>query len=86
MTEQEVLLPTEAARRLGVANRVVVQAMYERRLSASRSIRAGLCGAVAPRTDRAPKDPTVALLPAHGQHRSSRLQRPLSPDSTTGSG
>ncbi|MEQ1699384.1 MAG: hypothetical protein ABMA25_04700 [Ilumatobacteraceae bacterium] len=32
MTEQEVLLPAEAARRLGVATRVVVQAMYERRL------------------------------------------------------
>ena len=32
MTEQEVLLPTEAAQRLGVATRVVVQAMYERRL------------------------------------------------------
>ncbi|MDP2289616.1 MAG: hypothetical protein Q8M22_00410 [Actinomycetota bacterium] len=32
MTEQEVLLPAEAAQRLGVATRVVVQAMYERRL------------------------------------------------------
>mgnify|MGYP000889231433 FL=1 len=32
MTEQEVLLPAEAAERLGVATRVVVQAMYERRL------------------------------------------------------
>ena len=32
MTEQEVLLPAEAARRLGVATRVVVQAMYEKRL------------------------------------------------------
>lgn len=29
MTEKEVLLPAEAARRLGVATRVVVQAMYE---------------------------------------------------------
>jgi hypothetical protein len=32
MSDQEVLLPAEAARRLGVATRVVVQAMYERRL------------------------------------------------------
>ena len=32
MTEQEVLLPAEAARRLGVATRVVVRAMSERRL------------------------------------------------------
>jgi hypothetical protein len=32
VTEQEVLLPAEAARRLGVATRVVVQAMYEKRL------------------------------------------------------
>ena len=32
MTEQEVLLPAEAAQRLGVATRVVVRAMYERRL------------------------------------------------------
>ena len=32
MTEAEVLLPAEAARRLGVATRVVVQAMYEKRL------------------------------------------------------
>ena len=32
MTEQEVILPAEAAQRLGVATRVVVQAMYERRL------------------------------------------------------
>lgn len=32
MTENEVLLPAEAARRLGVATRVVVQAMYEKRL------------------------------------------------------
>lgn len=30
MTEPEVLLPAEAARRLGVPTRVVVQAMYER--------------------------------------------------------
>ena len=32
MTEAEVLLPAEAARRLGVATRVIVQAMYERKL------------------------------------------------------
>jgi hypothetical protein len=32
MSDQEVLLPAEAARRLGVATRVVVQAMYEKRL------------------------------------------------------
>ena len=32
MTEQEVLLPAEAARRLGVPTRVVVQAMFEKRL------------------------------------------------------
>ena len=32
MTKPEVLLPAEAARRLGVATRVVVQAMYERKL------------------------------------------------------
>ena len=32
MNEQEVLLPAEAAQRLGVPTRVVVQAMYERRL------------------------------------------------------
>ena len=32
MTKQEVLLPAEAAQRLGVATRVVVQAMYEKRL------------------------------------------------------
>ncbi len=32
MTEQEVLLPAEAAQRLGVATRVVVQAMFEKRL------------------------------------------------------
>ena len=32
MTEQEVLLPAEAAERLGVATRGVVRAMYERRL------------------------------------------------------
>ena len=32
MTEAEVLLPAEAARRLGVATRVIVQAMYERQL------------------------------------------------------
>ena len=32
MTGNEVLLPAEAARRLGVPTRVVVQAMYEQRL------------------------------------------------------
>ena len=32
MTETEVLLPAEAARRVGVATRVIVQAMYERKL------------------------------------------------------
>jgi hypothetical protein len=32
MTDQEVLLPAEAAQRLGVATRVVIQAMHERRL------------------------------------------------------
>ena len=32
MTEAEVLLPAEAARRLGVATRVIVQAMYEQEL------------------------------------------------------
>ena len=30
MTEPEVLLPAEAARRLGVPTRVIVQAMYDR--------------------------------------------------------
>jgi hypothetical protein len=32
MTEREVLLPAEAAQRLGVATRVVVRAMFEKRL------------------------------------------------------
>lgn len=32
MTEAEVLLPAEAARRVGVATRVIVQAMYEKKL------------------------------------------------------
>jgi hypothetical protein len=32
MTDSEVLLPAEAARRLGVPTRVVIQAMYEKRL------------------------------------------------------
>ncbi len=32
MTDSEVLLPAEAARRLGVPTRVIVQAMYEKRL------------------------------------------------------
>jgi hypothetical protein len=30
VTEPEVLLPAEAARRLGVPTKVIVQAMYER--------------------------------------------------------
>jgi hypothetical protein len=32
VSEAEVLLPAEAARRLGVATRVIVQAMHERKL------------------------------------------------------
>ena len=32
MTEAKALLPAEAARRLGVPTRVVVQAMYEKKL------------------------------------------------------
>ena len=32
MTEADLLLPAEAARRLGVPTRVVVQAMYEKKL------------------------------------------------------
>ena len=32
VSEQEVLLPAEAARRLGIATRVVMEAMYDRRL------------------------------------------------------
>ncbi len=32
MTDREVLLPAEAARRLGVPTRLIVQAMYEKRL------------------------------------------------------
>lgn len=32
MTEHEVLLPAEAAQRLGVATLVIVEAMYEKRL------------------------------------------------------
>ena len=32
MSESEVLRPSEAARRLGVATRVVIQAMYEKKL------------------------------------------------------
>jgi hypothetical protein len=32
MTADEVLLPAEAARRLGVPTRVIVRAMYERQL------------------------------------------------------
>lgn len=32
MAERETLLPAEAARRLGVPTRVVIQAMYEQKL------------------------------------------------------
>ena len=32
MTETELLLPAEAARRIGVPTRVIVQAMYEKKL------------------------------------------------------
>jgi hypothetical protein len=32
VTQSEVLLPADAARRLGVPTRVVIQAMYEKRL------------------------------------------------------
>jgi hypothetical protein len=32
MTEPEVLLPAEAAQRLGVATRVIIEAMYDKRL------------------------------------------------------
>ena len=32
MTQHDVLLPAEAAQRLGVPTRVIVQAMYEQRL------------------------------------------------------
>ena len=32
MTEVEVLLPAEAARRIGVPTRVIVQAMFEKKL------------------------------------------------------
>lgn len=32
MSEPEVLLPAEAARRLGVPTRVIVEAMYEKKL------------------------------------------------------
>ena len=33
MSDSEVLLPAEAARRLGVATRVIIQAMYERKIA-----------------------------------------------------
>jgi hypothetical protein len=33
VTEGQVLLPAEAARRLGVPTRVIVQAMYERTIA-----------------------------------------------------
>ena len=32
MSDAEILLPAEAARRLGVPTRVIIQAMYERTL------------------------------------------------------
>lgn len=32
MSEREILLPAEAARRLGVPTRVIIQAMYEKKL------------------------------------------------------
>jgi hypothetical protein len=32
LTESEVLLPAEVARRVGVPTRVIVQAMYEKKL------------------------------------------------------
>jgi len=32
VTDSEVLLPSEAARRLGVPTRVIIQAMYEKML------------------------------------------------------
>ena len=32
MSDPEVLLPAEAARRLGVPTRVIVQAMYDRKI------------------------------------------------------
>ncbi|MGH9058364.1 MAG: hypothetical protein ACRDZY_02435 [Acidimicrobiales bacterium] len=32
MTDPEVLLPAEAARRLGVPTRLIIQAMYEKKL------------------------------------------------------
>ncbi len=32
MTEHEILLPAEAARRLGVATRVIIEAMHEQKI------------------------------------------------------
>jgi hypothetical protein len=32
MTDREILRPAEAARRLGVPTKIIVQAMYERKL------------------------------------------------------
>lgn len=32
MSEREILLPAEAARRLGVPTRVIIQAMHEKKL------------------------------------------------------
>jgi hypothetical protein len=32
VSEREILLPAEAARRLGVPTRVIIQAMYEKKL------------------------------------------------------
>lgn len=36
MSESEVLLPAEAARRLGVPTRVIIKAMYERTIPRAR--------------------------------------------------
>lgn len=32
MTDTEVLLPAEAAKRIGVATRIIIEAMYEQKL------------------------------------------------------
>ena len=42
MSEPEVLLPAEAARRLGVATRVVIEAMHESGAHDVQSVRARL--------------------------------------------
>lgn len=36
MTDSDVLLPAEAARRLGIPTRLVIQAMYEKKLPRKR--------------------------------------------------